>query len=323
MHRNNFVVIIALAAACGSGRRATSSDTATDLPHQSMADSGTAPGNPFPVDAAWAVSRDTIAAPQPQTDAAGTIVDAGGADRAEATVDLRPTPVDVGVVADAARVDSPDAQAALDAPAVGDAANYMVQDSADAKVDVRIADGAGAGGSGGQGGCGLGCTPGTGGNQGSGGAKGSGGATSTQPVCSGAQQLCGSACVKTMTDMANCGGCGIQCPTGPGAECYQGGCKCTNGTLCNASGSPKCVATNTDINNCGACGFKCKTNESCQGGYCVYIDPNVDCSSCRSSSNGSCTPCGSTIICADGVKKKYCECVSTAAGYQLQLSTCR
>jgi Putative metal-binding motif len=99
-----------------------------------------------------------------------------------------------------------------------------------------------------------------------------------------------------MTDISNCGGCGIVCP--PGGRCDQG--RCVGGTWgdggapppppppgsgtrpswpvrvveCGktATGGPACVDVLNDALNCGACGKACDAGSVCYGGICTSKD---------------------------------------------------
>jgi hypothetical protein len=96
---------------------------------------------------------------------------------------------------------------------------------------------------------------------------------------------CGSdGCESQLSEVKNCGGCGIVC--GPGTECRDAGgslaclpicvgpaCRCKPGeSLCSSNGS--CADLLNDKNNCGTCLDACpnpKANEiaSCDKGVCI------------------------------------------------------
>jgi hypothetical protein len=122
---------------------------------------------------------------------------------------------------------------------------------------------------------------------------------------------CQNTCKPWATDTQNCGGCGIECPTG--STCTSGRCSvscdggtCPGTTQCttNASGGQlacfptqcsavpqysacarnapyagrccgaACLDTMSDRNNCGYCGTRCTASEDCLWGSC---SPRVDC----------------------------------------------
>jgi len=80
-------------------------------------------------------------------------------------------------------------------------------------------------------------------------------------TCSGGLTLCGTTCVDTAVNKANCGTCGNICS---GAHtCVAGACVCpANLTECGGV----CVDSKTDPQNCGACGKECAG--TCSGGIC-------------------------------------------------------
>src|SRR5699024_4624438 len=72
------------------------------------------------------------------------------------------------------------------------------------------------------------------------------------------------------TDPANCGGCGVICPTAPAnaiATCIDGVCGFTCDTTFTACGDT-CVDIYTDVENCGACDNVCKAEAACVEAKC-------------------------------------------------------
>ena len=65
------------------------------------------------------------------------------------------------------------------------------------------------------------------------------------------QTKCGSRCVNTTTNGANCGSCG--------KICYSAAPNCCNGG---------CVNFQKDTSNCGSCGHKCGSGSTCAYGSC-------------------------------------------------------
>ncbi|MBI4704837.1 MAG: hypothetical protein HY744_27350, partial [Deltaproteobacteria bacterium] len=127
----------------------------------------------------------------------------------------------------------------------------------------------------------------------------------------GGTTKCGSKCVDTAFDLANCGGCGKAC--GPGEICSAGQCalECTGGTVKCGN---KCVDTAFDPANCGSCGKACGPNEACAQGKCTSLCPQplvmcnnvctntafdpANCGSCGKICAGA--P-GAAAVCAKGV----------------------
>jgi hypothetical protein len=83
--------------------------------------------------------------------------------------------------------------------------------------------------------------------------------------------LCNGACIPTVSDPNNCGGCGVKCTgtlacaAGKCAEnCLPGQTKCGN----------TCTDTKTDNNNCGGCGRPaCGQGTGCVDGVCRPVVP--------------------------------------------------
>lgn len=99
-------------------------------------------------------------------------------------------------------------------------------------------------------------------------AGGSSGGTGGGNVCGLNGALCSGVCVVTLTDPANCGGCGVVCAAGQ--TCAAGVCAapsaCPDGTIdCNQT----CVDPLTDDANCGGCGHACTGGLGCSTGLCV------------------------------------------------------
>jgi hypothetical protein len=99
---------------------------------------------------------------------------------------------------------------------------------------------------------------------------------------------CGGACVATLTDPSNCGGCGVVC--GPGWSCVSGVClgeAPPDGVSlidCAAQGMTDCGGVCTDLAadsaNCGACGNSCPLGGYCEGGVCagaICLGGQTDC----------------------------------------------
>ncbi len=121
-----------------------------------------------------------------------------------------------------------------------------------------------AGGAGGTGGVAGASGADAGGTSGSGGASGAGGATDAGADADAGCALteCSGACVDTLTDSANCGGCGHVC-SAPTSACIAGACSCPGGGLVCSSA---CVPA--DSQNCGTCGNTCGAGEVCAGSGC-------------------------------------------------------
>ncbi|MBI4701131.1 MAG: hypothetical protein HY744_08235 [Deltaproteobacteria bacterium] len=135
---------------------------------------------------------------------------------------------------------------------------------------------------------------------------------------------CAGACVDTVLDPANCGGCGTACAEGE--ICSAGKCvlACTGGTIACAG---RCVDTALDPANCGGCGKGCAPHELCSGSKCSAecsggltacagkcVDSDLDPAHCGDC-NHACAPgdvcsggkCG--IACLGGTTRCGSKCV--------------
>ena len=138
--------------------------------------------------------------------------------------------------------------------------------------------------------------------------------TADTPVtCDPPRALCSGACVDTLGDVRNCGGCGRLCPSGQ--TCDNGACSGGTPTcaapraLCGTA----CVDTLNDNANCGACGRACPTGQTCNDGACRAPTPTcaaprtmcgtscVDTQTDRANCGGCGRACASTQNCAAGV----------------------
>jgi len=130
------------------------------------------------------------------------------------------------------------------------------------------------------------------------------------PACGSGEILCGNTCVRTGTDIRNCGGCGKKCQSNQ--DCENGRCvTCAPGlTGCNTGRTSSCVNLGSDSHNCGTCGTICPSGTTCVGGQCLCPDgdPPCDDQCCRELDqccNGRCCPgtyqcCGDNGCCSDG-----------------------
>ncbi|MFZ5439527.1 MAG: EGF domain-containing protein [Myxococcota bacterium] len=188
------------------------------------------------------------------------------------------------------------------------------------------------GGGGSTTGGGGGSTTGGGGGSTTGGGGGSttGGGGGSAP-CAGTLRLCGSACIDTSADPANCGSCGHVC--GQGQVCNHGSCAllpddCTLSSMGCGAGyscdpvSKKCqpgCRLPTDCPSgatCSAGACTCPTGQHACGQLCVSNDAvsscgATSCTPCTAPANGSATcsagACGFT--CGTGYQPSGTQCV--------------
>jgi hypothetical protein len=113
-------------------------------------------------------------------------------------------------------------------------------------------------------------------------------------------------CVNTQTSNANCGACGVACPTGQ--TCQMGACTCGTGqTLCGRT----CVNTMTDRANCGACGRACPMGQSCTGAMCVCPTGQTLCGGAcvnAQTDNSNCGMCGRVCPMGQTCTAGACAC---------------
>jgi hypothetical protein len=123
----------------------------------------------------------------------------------------------------------------------------------------------------------------------------------------GCETCGGSGCADLDGDVANCGDCGVTCPTG--ATCEAGSCMCGASEM--ACGD-LCVAPQSDPDNCGMCGKSCPPVQVCSLGDCKMgcdaglMQCGQSCVDTQTNPNhcGDCdTDCG-TGTCAAGT----CDC---------------
>lgn len=135
--------------------------------------------------------------------------------------------------------------------------------------------------------------------------------------CTSGQTLCGSTCVNTQTDNANCGACGTTCTIYQ--TCTSGSCVLTscpaNRRLCGGT----CINPYTDVNNCGSCGNVCSTGQTCSNGACFpsCASGQIICSSTcvnGQTDNNNCGTCGN--VCATGMVCTNGACANQCASGQ-------
>jgi hypothetical protein len=129
-------------------------------------------------------------------------------------------------------------------------------------------------------------------------------AMTTKPVdagltCPSNQTICGSTCVNTSNDLANCGSCGMTCAAGE--VCSNGGCALTCGGGTTKCGT-MCNDTLIDPSNCGTCATACGADQVCTAGSCVSTctSGQVVCNNACVDPNTSNAYCGATNGCGVG-----------------------
>ena len=150
--------------------------------------------------------------------------------------------------------------------------------------------------------------------------------TGTDAGCVAPKKTCGTSCVDTTSDDANCGGCGIACSGA--THCVSSACVCGAGSITCGSA---CVDPATDSSNCGGCGKACATGETCASGVCsACATGKVVCGTAPgactdlSSDDANCGACGTACTggthCVSGV----CKCgtgLVTCGGACVDLSS--
>ncbi|MBN2725546.1 MAG: hypothetical protein JXR95_15885 [Deltaproteobacteria bacterium] len=79
-------------------------------------------------------------------------------------------------------------------------------------------------------------------------------------------------CANTLTDISNCGGCGLTCDTVAANACVNGQCACGTTAACTTGRtccSNSCKDLLTDRYNCGSCGNVCGAGLTCENGQCM------------------------------------------------------
>ncbi len=136
----------------------------------------------------------------------------------------------------------------------------------------------------------------------------------TGQACNGGSCVCGltcgAQCVNPKTDVANCGGCGRQCPTG--ASCVNEACVCPAGLPTDCGGV--CRNLQSDDKNCGQCGNACSAlapTAMCKAGTCACPGSQAACrGTCvdTSADVGNCGTCGHTCLLTQRCSASVCLC---------------
>lgn len=146
-------------------------------------------------------------------------------------------------------------------------------------------------------------------------------------TCPSGSALCGQSCADLTADPANCGGCGLACPSGQtcsSGRCSGGGCP-TGAIDCGGS----CIDPLTNPQNCGGCGGmgagrRCGNGQDCVMGVCTAPACGFGLSSCSgacvslASDPSNCGACGkvcpSGSVCSAGQCGAMCGTGLTACG---------
>ncbi len=104
-----------------------------------------------------------------------------------------------------------------------------------------------------------------------------------EAVCPQGQLPCGGTCTAVLTDVQNCGACGVTCATGE--TCGGGHCLCADG---RADCGGTCADLASDPGHCGACGTACAAG--------LYCTTSAAATSCASSCAAGQTACGYACV---------------------------
>ena len=134
-------------------------------------------------------------------------------------------------------------------------------------------------------------------------------------VCMTDEITCDGVCVKTDTDVENCGRCGNACAATE--SCVAGVCA---GTACGAGETmcgTACVDTDVDRTNCGDCDIVCAVGETCTAGVCesdcalpsrrCAVDTMTVCLD-TSSDDANCGACGNACPTGQSCAASVCGC---------------
>ena len=136
-------------------------------------------------------------------------------------------------------------------------------------------------------------------------------------ACPRGQTQCGQGkdarCRALRTDIANCGGCGVDCRAVGGTDCQDGRCICKPWqTQCGSGGDLRCRALQTDPANCGSCGNACQAGtQDCIEGRC-YTREGAACPAGCGPGN-TCAGCRAGMCRFDGTCGPLTECLPEGA----------